>query len=141
MRPVIGVEEFNATTAACTITGTAGNDRLRGTRRDDVICGLGGDDRIDGRDGDDAVFGDAGSDWIDGGDDEDTLYGGDGDDRLDGEQGWDVLSRGPERTCSNQDGAITPSRGPQSRYRAHAREVGVHDLPLVREAELLHHAP
>ena len=54
VRPVIGVEEFNSDPRGCTITGTAGNDRLRGTGRDDVICGLGGDDRIEAGDGDDA---------------------------------------------------------------------------------------
>jgi hypothetical protein len=95
LRPVIGVEEFNASPRPCTITGTPGADSLRGTRGDDVICGLGGDDTIDGSDGDDALMGDAGNDRIDGGDGDDTLYGGDGDDRLDGERGRDVLSGGP----------------------------------------------
>ncbi len=95
LRPVMGVEEFNASPRPCTITGTAGPDRLRGTRADDVICGLGGDDVIDGRDGDDALFGDGGRDRIDGGDGDDTLYGGEDADRLDGERGSDVLSGGP----------------------------------------------
>ena len=92
LRPVIGVEEFNSSPRPCTITGTAGSDRLRGTSRDDVICGLGGDDVIDARDGDDAVFGDAGNDRIDGGDGDDTLYGGEGDDTLSGGRGFDVES-------------------------------------------------
>ena len=95
LRPVIGVEEFSASPRPCTITGTAGADRLLGTRGDDVICGLGGDDVIDGRDGDDALMGDAGDDVIDGGDGDDTLYGGEGDDQLDGGRGRDVLSGGP----------------------------------------------
>ena len=95
LRPVIGVEEFSASPRPCTITGTPGADRLRGTWRDDVICGLGGDDVIDGRWGDDAIMGDAGDDRIRGGDGDDTLYGGEGDDRLDGERGRDVLSGGP----------------------------------------------
>ena len=37
VRPVLGVEEFNVSPRGCTITGTAGDDRLRGTparRRD-----------------------------------------------------------------------------------------------------------
>ena len=105
LRPVIGVEEFNASPRPCTITGTPGADRLRGTRGDDVICGLGGDDVIDGRDGDDALFGDAGRDRIDGGDDDDTLYGGEDADRLDGEHGTDVLSGGPGPD------ALVPGRG------------------------------
>jgi hypothetical protein len=94
LRPVIGVEEFASSPRPCTITGTPGADRLRGTRHDDVICGLGGDDVIEAGDGDDAVFGDAGDDRITGGDGDDTLYGGAGDDRLDGGRGFDVLSPG-----------------------------------------------
>jgi hypothetical protein len=105
LRPVIGVEEFSASPRPCTITGTSGADRLRGTRGDDVICGLGGDDVIDGRDGDDALFGDGGRDRIEGGDDDDTLYGGEDDDRLDGERGDDVLSGGPGVD------RLTPGRG------------------------------
>ncbi len=31
LRPVIGVEEFNSDPRGCTITGTDGRDRLRGT--------------------------------------------------------------------------------------------------------------
>jgi hypothetical protein len=96
VRPVIGVEEFGSSPRPCTITGTAGPDRLRGTPGDDVICGLGGDDVIDARDGDDAVFGDAGDDTIDGGDGDDSLYGGEGDDRADGGRGFDVVSLGPQ---------------------------------------------
>ena len=106
VRPVIGVEEFASDPRGCTITGTEGNDRLRGTRRDDVICGLGGNDRIEARDGDDAVFGDAGRDWIDGGDDDDTLYGGEGDDLLWGGRDDDVLSGGPGTDrCERADAA------------------------------------
>jgi hypothetical protein len=93
LRPVIGVEEFGSSPRPCTITGTEGDDRLRGTRGDDVICGLEGDDVIDGRGGDDALFGDAGNDRIDGGDGDDNLYGSEGDDRLDGGRGDDVVSR------------------------------------------------
>jgi hypothetical protein len=92
LRPVIGVEEFGSSPRPCTITGTEGDDHLRGTRSRDVICGLGGDDVIDAGGGDDAVFGDAGDDRVAGGDGDDTLYGGAGDDRLDGGRGKDVLS-------------------------------------------------
>jgi hypothetical protein len=93
LRPVIGVEEFASSPRPCTITGTAGPDRLRGTRHDDVICGLGGNDVIRAGAGDDAVFGDAGDDRLAGGRGDDTLYGGDGDNRLSGGRGEDVLSR------------------------------------------------
>jgi hypothetical protein len=95
LRPVIGVEEFGSSPRPCTITGTAGPDRLPGTRGDDVICGLGGDDEIDAGRGDDVVFGDAGADRVDGGHGDDTLYGGEDADRLDGGHGRDVLSGGP----------------------------------------------
>jgi hypothetical protein len=95
LRPVIGVEEFASSPRPCTVVGTDGADRLRGSRRDDVICGLGGDDRVSGGGGDDVVFGDAGNDSIEGDDGDDTLYGGEGADRLDGDSGDDVLSGGP----------------------------------------------
>jgi Putative glucoamylase/RTX calcium-binding nonapeptide repeat (4 copies)/Protein of unknown function (DUF3131) len=95
LRPVIGVEEFASSPRPCTVVGTPGSDRLRGSRRDDVICGLGGEDRVSGGGGDDVVFGDAGNDSIEGDDGDDTLYGGEGADRLDGDSGDDVLSGGP----------------------------------------------
>jgi hypothetical protein len=94
LRPVMGVEEFNADPRGCTITGTRGDDRLRGTRRRDVICAGGGDDRISGAGGDDAIFGDGGDDRVTGDDGDDTLYGDAGDDRLDGGDGDDVLAGG-----------------------------------------------
>jgi hypothetical protein len=92
LRPVIGVEEFGSKPRQCTITGTGGPDRLRGTRGDDVICGKGGADVIRGRGGDDVLFGDGGSDRLRGGRGDDTLYGGDGDDALAGGRGSDVRS-------------------------------------------------
>jgi parallel beta-helix repeat protein len=66
----------------CTITGTAGNDRLRGTGGDDVICGLGGDDVLDGRGGNDEVYGDEGNDTVIGKGGNDKLLGGAGTDLL-----------------------------------------------------------
>jgi hypothetical protein len=60
-------DAFVSKLVACSITGTAGNDRLKGTNGDDVICGLGGNDRINGR---------GGNDILDGGDDDDQLIGG-----------------------------------------------------------------
>jgi Ca2+-binding RTX toxin-like protein len=66
----------------CTITGTAGADRLRGTSGDDVICGLGGDDVLDGRGGNDEVYGDDGNDTVIGKGGNDKLVGGIGNDLL-----------------------------------------------------------
>jgi Putative glucoamylase/RTX calcium-binding nonapeptide repeat (4 copies) len=95
VRPAVAVEEFSVEPRGCTITGTAGDDRLYGTSRDDVVCGLGGNDVISAGGGDDAVFGDAGDDRVAGGDGDDTLYGDDGADRLRGDRGDDVVSGGP----------------------------------------------
>ena len=97
VRPVLGVEEFNTQPRGCTITGTAGDDRLVGTSGDDVICALGGKDRVLAGDGDDVVFGDAGDDRLEGGAGADTLYGDNGVDRLEGGDGDDVLAGGPGR--------------------------------------------
>jgi parallel beta-helix repeat protein len=66
----------------CTITGTAGPDRLRGTSGDDVICGLGGDDVLDGRGGNDEIYGGDGNDEVIGKGGNDKLFGGDGVDLL-----------------------------------------------------------
>jgi Ca2+-binding RTX toxin-like protein len=67
-------------TLKCTITGTSGDDDLKGTERSDVICGLGGDDTIDGGRGSDTIDGGGGDDTIDGGRGDDTIIGGLGGD-------------------------------------------------------------
>ena len=90
--------------AACTVTGTRGDDVLLGTPGSDVICGLAGNDRIDGAGGADVLRGDEGVDVLRGGNGDDLLVGADGrddldggagDDRLDGGRGDDVLHGGP----------------------------------------------
>lgn len=89
----------------CTITGTAGDDRLQGTSGDDVICGLGGDDTLLGGGGDDILVGGngadrlsggAGSDELSGNNGDDTLVGGGGVDRLSGGAGTDACAAAPE---------------------------------------------
>lgn len=50
--------------AACTISGTSGDDTLEGTPQDDVICGLAGNDLLLGREGDDVLRGGAGTDTV-----------------------------------------------------------------------------
>jgi Ca2+-binding RTX toxin-like protein len=62
----------------CTIKGTAANDRLTGTTRDDVICGRAGQDQL---------FGEEGNDYV---------LGGQGDDQLAGQNGSDRLKGGPD---------------------------------------------
>lgn len=51
-------------TAAETLEGTSGPDRLRGTPADDVILGRGGDDDIRGRRGSDRMYGGRGADRL-----------------------------------------------------------------------------
>jgi hypothetical protein len=95
LRPLMGVEEFNADPRGCTITGTAGDDHLVGTPGDDVICAGAGNDVILAGGGNDTVFADDGNDVIYGGAGDDTLYGGTGNDVVVGGGGDDVLSGGP----------------------------------------------
>jgi uncharacterized delta-60 repeat protein len=77
-----------------TVVGTAGRDRLRGTRRADVIVGLGGNDSITGLGGNDIVCGGSGKDKLSGGDGKDRLDGGSGDDSVNGGAGNDRLIGG-----------------------------------------------
>lgn len=77
-----------------TITGTQGNDRLRGTRGVDVIAGLGGNDTIDGQDGNDFICGGSGVDSLRGDAGNDQIFGGSGSDDLRGDAGNDILNAG-----------------------------------------------
>lgn len=87
----------SAGAVTCTITGTAGRDRLKGTKGDDVICGLGGPDRITGLAGDDILIGGGGNDRIHGGTGDDRLLGNAGNDRMFGSSGADRLEGGSGR--------------------------------------------
>lgn len=79
----------------CTITGTAGNDRLRGTPGPDVICARGGDDTVFAAAGNDTLVGGPGADALSGGSGNDTLLGGPGNDTLRGDAGTDRCLQGP----------------------------------------------
>lgn len=84
------------TTASCrgkpaTFVGTAGADRLRGTRRRDVIVARRGDDRIKALRGHDLVCAGAGNDRLVGGRGDDHLRGGPGADLIKGGRGDDLL--------------------------------------------------
>jgi RTX calcium-binding nonapeptide repeat (4 copies) len=72
-----------------TIVGTAGPDRLKGTRRRDVIATGAGEDRIKGRKGKDILCGGDGNDLLFGGLGRDLLIGGPGVDLLRGGKGKD----------------------------------------------------
>lgn len=84
---------------ACTISGTAGPDRLIGTEGRDVICGLAGDDVIVGKGGDDDLMGGPGRDIIYGGSGADNLLGEGQRDILVGGSGADLIrgGEGPDR--------------------------------------------
>lgn len=69
-------DAFLAKIETCTITGTDGDDVLRGRAGDDVICGLGGDDRLSGGKGDDVLYGGRGQDRLNGGAGRDTCLSG-----------------------------------------------------------------
>lgn len=78
------------------IYGTSGNDRLRGTGKNDLIVGLEGNDRIDGGNGDDCLIGNEGNDRIRGGDNNDVLVGGEGGNWLKGGDDKDLLIGGDD---------------------------------------------
>lgn len=90
----------------CTIVGTLGADKLKGTSKSDVICGLGGNDTVYGLGGNDVIDGGKGKDSIYGGKGFDTLLGGNGSDRLDGGPGNDSLIGGPLRDFSLGGGGL-----------------------------------
>lgn len=84
----------------CTITGTSGDDTLRGTADRDVICALAGDDFVLGRRGNDLILLGPGEDGFNGGPGNDQVRsgsgpdfgnGGPGDDRLFGQKGNDLI--------------------------------------------------
>ncbi len=74
------------------ITGTNGNDTIRGTDGADFIHGGLGDDEIFALGGDDVAVGGLGSDNVSGGDQDDLVVGGDGNDNLYGDAGDDIVS-------------------------------------------------
>ncbi|WP_371157993.1 calcium-binding protein [Jannaschia sp. 2305UL9-9] len=77
------------------LTGTDGEDLLRGGMADDTIDGRGGSDTIEGGDGFDRLIGGLGDDLIFGGatiaDLRDLIFGGAGNDTIDGGHGNDEL--------------------------------------------------
>lgn len=93
---------------ACTIVGTAGDDRLVGTEGADVLCGLGGNDTLLGYGGADVLRGGKGADVLSGSEGDDTLIGGRGRDLLVGGGGWDALDGGAHSDeCHEQTGTVT----------------------------------
>jgi hypothetical protein len=94
---------------AAAISGTQGDDRLRGTIRADQIYGLNGDDTLFGFAGRDELYGGAGNDGVNAGPRADEIYGGSGNDRLFGGDGRDFINSVDRRfdvvDCGNPDAA------------------------------------
>jgi Ca2+-binding RTX toxin-like protein len=77
---------------AAVIRGTAGDDRLIGTPRNDDVLARGGDDVVLTRQGRDFVSGGGGADLVVAGRGADTAFGAAGDDVLRGGRGADSLT-------------------------------------------------
>ena len=71
--------------------GTAGRDRLKGTRADDLLNGKGDRDKLLGKRGDDTLLGGDGNDKLHGGKGNDILNGGVGSDKYIGGNGADTF--------------------------------------------------
>jgi Ca2+-binding RTX toxin-like protein len=110
--PRTGLQAAGQGAVTCTVTGTEGRDRLRGTGAGDVICGLGGNDAIRGGDGDDIIIGGRGKDRLAGGRGSDRLYGNGRRDILRGQSGRDRLvgGWGPDRIYGNAGNDALRSR-------------------------------
>lgn len=96
---------------AAAVSGTQGNDTLRGTRQADQIYGLNGNDTLYGRSGSDELYGGAGNDNLYGAAQNDELYGGSGFDNLFGGSGSDFINSADRGTpdlidCGNRDGEV-----------------------------------
>ena len=76
------------------VTGSDGNDIIRGSADANTIDGGAGDDYIEGRGGDDIISGGAGADVIDAGSGDDLVAGGTGDDLLIGGTGNNTVTFG-----------------------------------------------
>lgn len=85
-------------------TPSDGDDRVVGTKREDILesgvgndllYGLGGNDYLDGGSGQDRIDGGAGNDTIYGGSGNDLIAGGDGDDVISAGSGNDIVYGGP----------------------------------------------
>jgi hypothetical protein len=81
----------------CTIVGTSGADRMRGTTANDVLCGLGGNDSISGRRGRDVIDTAAGNDKAVGNKAGDMILGLSGADVVRARKGKDQIGGGADQ--------------------------------------------
>jgi hypothetical protein len=81
-KPDIGAYEFTKCEGVVVNrVGTAGKDKLKGTKRKDGMLGLGGNDKLKGKKGKDGLCGGQGKDKLKGGPGKDKLNGGPGKDK------------------------------------------------------------
>lgn len=105
------------------ITGTSGNDTIKGTGDADEIYGLAGNDRIQGKGGDDTIYGGEGNDNIKGGSGDDTLYGDKGNDTIRGGSGDDVLYGGEGSDTLKGDNILQGGSGSDIIYGGEGDDV------------------
>jgi Ca2+-binding RTX toxin-like protein len=96
--PLLGASALAVATAAvaAVITGTPGNDVLRGTEQPDRISAFAGNDVVYARGGGDDIRAGAGSDAVRAADGSDLAYGGGGNDVVAGGDGHDRLYGGSD---------------------------------------------
>lgn len=76
------------------IFGTAGNNKIKGTNKNDLIFALEGNDEIDGSNGDDCIIAGSGNDKITSSNGKDYMFGNEDDDEINGSNGVDYISGG-----------------------------------------------
>ena len=109
---VAGMVAFAAPVAAKVVTGTSGDDNLKGTSKADEISGRGGDDVLRGVAGNDKLKGAAGADELKGSKGNDKIFGGGASDVLIGGKGKDKLDPGKgEDGVNMRDGVELASPG------------------------------
>lgn len=86
------------------VVGSAGDDRLTGSRLAEVLDGGRGDDVLAGRSGDDMLLGDAGDDRLSGGRGADLVVSTAGTDTVSGDDGRDELVAASSRPATVRGG-------------------------------------
>jgi Ca2+-binding RTX toxin-like protein len=88
------------------ITGTTGNDTIRGNESDDVLSGAGGNDLLLGGRGNDLLTGGDGDDYLDGGQDGDAMSGGAGNDVYIVDESGDDVTEGQDAGIDSVEARI-----------------------------------
>ena len=124
------------------LNGGNGNDRIFGGGGDDIVCGGTGNDRVYGEGGNDAVYGEEGDDETVGGPGDDYVLGGSEEDRVtvwgdgldfaDGDYGADVVIGGAGDQIF---GGTLNDKLSVRLARGERRERGVHERRLRRRPD------